>query len=98
MPSAGLEQEFFGSGEVFFVASDEPDERGGFGDAGNLPADVLGGAPLIGLVGSAQFGLGIAVGHRFSGEGKLEIVFVEIGFDFFESFGAFAGGAILTKR
>ena len=84
-------------GQIRLLAGDQPDQGRGFRHAGNPPANVLSVAPLVGLVGGAQLGFGIAIRDRLGWEREREVILVEVGFDSPESPGTRTGGAIPAK-
>ena len=94
VPGTGLEQELFGFGEVLLIASDDPDERRRFGNAGDATTDILNVPPLVRLVGIAILGIGVAVSHRFDRKRECQIILVEVSLDFRERLCAIARGAI----
>src|SRR5262245_44541798 len=88
MPRTDFEQEFLCLCQIFFFTGYKPDNSGSFRHARNLAADVLSGAPFIGLVGGARFWVGITISEGFVRERKAQIVFIEIRFYFSERFRA----------
>jgi hypothetical protein len=97
MPRGHSEENLAGFGEIFFLAGDEPAEGGGFGDAGDAAADVLDGAPLVGLGGVAFGGSRVAVGEGLGGERHRHVVTVEVALNEGVGFRAVAGEAVSAE-